>query len=130
MCDDPCTLNSGSGLGRSSQKRPLSIQGGHGMKRIIPAKSAILMMVTTVIIALSSFAVITGTATPALAVNGGQWCDTGGYCPNAWDGGPFVKSESYPARNNDFAWVLNLRECNGGITTSTCPGHGIPAGLG
>lgn len=88
-------------------------------------------------LALASAAVLVGavtaattTTTPASAASGNQWCNTDGYCTNAWSGGPFVKSFSYSARNNDFDWVGNYSACNGGITTSTCPGHGIPAGYG
>jgi hypothetical protein len=65
---------------------------------------------------------------PANANSGNQWCDDAGVCPNAWSGGPFVKSYGYPAVNNDFTWINNYNMCNGGYTTSTCPGHGVPAG--
>lgn len=66
----------------------------------------------------------------AHAGTGNQYCDSNGVCPNAWNGGPFVKGEYYPATNNDFTFVGNYSLCNGGITTSTCPGHGVAAGQG
>jgi len=71
-------------------------------------------------------------ASAAQAGTGNQWCNTGGICFNAWNGGPYVKSYYYgqPQSNNDFTWVVNTNSCNGGRTTSTCPGHGVPAGQG
>jgi hypothetical protein len=67
-------------------------------------------------------------APKAFAGSGNQWCDQAGTCPNAWGGGPLVKSYGYPAVNNDFTIIGDYNECNGGFTTSTCPGHGIGAG--
>jgi len=69
------------------------------------------------------------TATPALANGtGNQWCTDEGFCPNAWSGGPYVKTYQAGAVNNDFTWQRNPNECNGGYSTSTCPGAPIPAG--
>lgn len=70
--------------------------------------------------------------TPAYAGTGNQICNSSAECLNAWNGGPFVKSYGYSPSivNNDFTFVNNINECNGGITTSTCPGHGIAAGQG
>jgi hypothetical protein len=79
-------------------------------------------------------AIVTGVSmtTPAHANTGNQWCNSGGFCLNAWSGGPWVKNYYYggTVTNNDFDWAPNYGECNGGRTTSTCPGHGIPAGQG
>jgi hypothetical protein len=87
----------------------------------------------TIFIALCTLGMLGGvfSAAPAMAGTGNQICTIGyAYCTNAWNGGPFIKSYSYSAVNNDFTWVVNINECNGGITTSTCPGHGIGAGQG
>lgn len=85
---------------------------------------------TALLAAVSVLGAVTAvTAAPASANGTGQqWCDDAGVCPNAWGGGPFVKTQGYPAQNNDFTWINNYNMCNGGITTSTCPGHGVPAG--
>ena len=82
---------------------------------------------------LSAAAVLLGVGVasgmPAYAGTGNQWLSTTAHTINAWDGGPFIKSYQYPAVNNDFTWVNNDSACNGGRTTSTCPGHGVPSGL-
>jgi hypothetical protein len=86
------------------------------------------------ILLLGTFGLAVGTgAVPAHANgSGNQWCNSVGYCFNAWNGGPFIRSYGYGSTitHNDFSWVPNYSECNGGITTSTCPGHGVPAGQG
>lgn len=66
----------------------------------------------------------------AEAASGNQWCDTLGYCLNAWSGGPFVKSYGYSSNGNDdnAFTIVGTTYCNGGYTTSTCPGDGIPSG--
>lgn len=80
---------------------------------------------------IAATAVLGGVAltTPAYAGSGNQICNQNSYCLNAWNGGPYVKSEIFGAVNNDFT-LVSTGACNGGITTSTCPGHGIAAGQG
>ena len=79
-------------------------------------------------VALLAGAMTAAAATSAYAGSGNQWCNDQCHTVNAWNGGPFVKSYQYPAVNNDFTWVNNDTYCGNGVTTSTCPGHGIPAG--
>lgn len=86
-----------------------------------------LLATLTILFGLAGLAA--GAATSAYAGTGNQWCNDPGYCPNAWNGGPFVKSYGYPAANNDFTVIGSYGECNNGFTTSTCPGSPIPAGL-
>jgi hypothetical protein len=77
---------------------------------------------------LLALGVLWFAAPKAFAGSGNQWCDGAGTCLNAWGGGPLVKTYGYPAVNNDFTVIGDYNECNGGYTTSTCPGHGVGAG--
>jgi hypothetical protein len=94
-------------------------------KRVLILLAGLLCLGGAIVPAITS-------AAPALANgSGNQICTVGyAYCLNAWNGGPWIKSYSYSAQNNDFTFVNDIHECNGGITTSTCPGHGIAAGQG
>jgi len=76
------------------------------------------MIILAIAIAISGVAFASGAAH---AGTGNQWCDDQGYCLNAWGGGPFIKSDGYPAANNDFSVIPDASLCNGGFTTATCP---------
>ena len=68
-------------------------------------------------------------AVPAAhAASGNYWCNSDAECFNAWSYGPGVKSYAPGYQADDFTVVGDYNECNGGYTTSSCPG-GYPAGL-
>jgi hypothetical protein len=61
-----------------------------------------------------------------------NFCGTTGYCLNDWNGGADIKSYAYGTggvTNNKFSIFEDTNECNGGVTTSSCPWKGTPAGL-
>lgn len=80
-----------------------------------------------VILGITLSGVLFGT-NYAQAASGHNWCDEHVQCLAAWGGGPFVKSYYDGGVNEDFTVIGNYGVCNGGYTTSTCPGNGVPAG--
>lgn len=71
------------------------------------------------------------TATPAYAQGfyGPPICGPGGLCLNAWNGGPYVKTYTTPASNENFEFEGVDRCGTSFVTTANCPIPGVPAGL-
>jgi hypothetical protein len=84
-----------------------------------------------VIIAAMLMAGLTWGANVAFAGTGQQYCNPFGECMNSWNGNPsgYVKTYGYSTYNNDFTVLATSTPCNHGLTTSTCPGNGIPANV-